>query len=94
MKGRTGLFIHAGLLVVSLATSMVQAQEHVTRVSVLATGQLLLNDRPATLAAVEAEFKAVKSNNGLICYYREHAVRSRLRKRWLLSSLQESTVFL
>lgn len=73
MKGRIGLMIRAGLLAVSLAASMVQAQESVTRVTVFATGTLLLNDRPATLAAVEAEFKAVKSNNGRIWYYREHA---------------------
>ena len=73
MKGPIGLIIRAGLLVVSLAASMVQAQESVTRVSVFSTGKLLLNDRPATLAAVEAEFKAVKRNNGLIWYYRENA---------------------
>lgn len=73
MKGFIGLVVLPGLLAVSLASSMVLGQLSVTTVSVLANGTLLLNGRPANLAAIESEFKTVQSNKGAVWYYRENA---------------------
>jgi hypothetical protein len=58
---------------VLLAMSIGHAQEPVAKVSALASGKLLLNGQPASLATIEAEFKKLRSNNGSVWYYRENS---------------------
>ena len=45
----------------------------VAKISVLASGKLLLNGRPTDLASIEAELKSLQSKNGVVWYYREAA---------------------
>lgn len=44
----------------------------VARISVLASGKLLLNDNPTDIAAIDAELQRQKTNGGTVWYYREN----------------------
>jgi hypothetical protein len=56
-----------------LAISVAYAQAPVAKVSVLATGKLLLNGQPSSLAAIETAFQGLKGSKGTVWYYRENA---------------------
>jgi len=57
-----------------LWTATVSAQNPpVVKVSALANGELLLNGRPTTLAAIERELDSLEASNGVVWYYRENA---------------------
>lgn len=49
------------------------AAEPVAKVSVLSSGKVLLNGKPATLAALDAALSSLAASNGVVWYYREAA---------------------
>ena len=65
------------VLAAFLAASSACAQSHVpatdgaAKVSVLASGKLLLNGLPTDLAQIDAELQRQKSTGGSVWYYRE-----------------------
>lgn len=61
------------VLGLGLTSSSAFATESVVKLSALANGQLLLDGRPVTLAALDSAFAALKSERGVVWYYRENA---------------------
>ena len=59
-------------LVLLVGVALAQVQPPIVKVSVLASGQLLLNGKPSDIAAIETEFKALKGEKGSVWYYREN----------------------
>ncbi len=49
------------------------APDNAVRVSVLASGKVLLNGNPADFAAIAIELKQLKATGGTVWYYRENA---------------------
>lgn len=62
----------AALLVVLCAAPVAVGGE-VAKVSVLASGDLLLDGQPTTLPALEERFKALEAAGGAVWYHRENA---------------------
>jgi hypothetical protein len=60
-------------LALTLMASLSSAAQPVTRISALASGQILLNGQPTSLAALEIALAELKSQNGVVWYYRENA---------------------
>ena len=60
-------------LIAAYAFSSVHAEPPMAKVSVLASGKLLLDGSPADLASIESEFKRLQRENGVVWYYRENA---------------------
>jgi hypothetical protein len=69
MKHRIKLVLLGGLLAMTLA----QANESIVQISVLASGQMLINGQPAGLGAIEDAFKGLKGEKSAVWYYREEA---------------------
>ena len=63
------IYIFVGTL---LTMTVIHAEELIAKVSVLASGDLLLNEQSTNLVTLESEFKKLKSNNGEVWYYREN----------------------
>src|ERR1700726_2654804 len=61
------------LFVLASIISAAGAEPAVAKISVLASGKLLLNGNPTDLASIEAEFKRLQSQRGVVWYYREVA---------------------
>jgi hypothetical protein len=72
MKKLVKLVIFAGLFSMSSVHAQ-QSNAPVARVSVLSSGKLLLDGRPATLAEIGAGFEQLKSKGGSVWYYRQNA---------------------
>ena len=53
------------------AISPASAEPALAKISVLASGKLLLNGKPTDLASIEAEFKRLQIQKGVVWYYRE-----------------------
>ncbi len=56
----------------ALASLAMAQQAPVDRVSVLASGKVLLNGSESTLPALSTEFERLKSSGGAVWYYREN----------------------
>ena len=61
------------MLALVLMASSSLAAEPVSRVSALASGQVLLNGNAIALPALDAALAELKSQNGVVWYYRENA---------------------
>jgi biopolymer transport protein ExbD len=74
MKKLIQLTILGALLAMSSACAQSQAPtpSSVVKISVLASGKLLLNGQPSDLAQIEAEFQRQKTRGGSVWYYREN----------------------
>ena len=75
MKQLIKLTLLGALLAISsaCAQSPTPAPNGVAKVSVLASGKLLLNGLPSDLEKIEAELQRQKANGGSVWYYRENA---------------------
>jgi hypothetical protein len=75
MYRRRGFFLAVlgALLAMSCACTPAPAPDAVARISVLASGRLLLNGSPTDLAGIDAELQRQKTRGGVIWYYRETA---------------------
>ena len=51
----------------------VLAAETVAKVSVLSTGEVLINGKPTSLAALDAALSSLAASKGVVWYYREAA---------------------
>ena len=73
MKRLFSLTLIGALLILSSTSSNASnsAHEAAAKVSVLATGELLLNGTPTDLVQIETEFQRLKANQGSVMYYRE-----------------------
>jgi hypothetical protein len=73
MKRILRLTLFGALLAMSsvCANASDHAPDVVARVSVLATGKLLLNGSPTDLMELDKEFQSLKANGGSVLYYRE-----------------------
>lgn len=57
----------------AIMSSVSFAAEPVARISVLTSGQLFLNGKPVTLTTLDKSLAELKSQNGVVWYYRENA---------------------
>ncbi len=55
----------------SLSVHSLTAGDNVARVSVLSSGELLLNGEPSDISLIESAFRVLKKSNGTVYYYRE-----------------------
>jgi len=55
------------------AMPLANADTPVAKISVLASGKLLLDGVPTTLAAIDKAFKKLQTQHGSVWYYRENA---------------------
>ncbi|MGZ8144793.1 MAG: hypothetical protein ACXWTG_11575 [Methylosarcina sp.] len=60
--------------------TLAQANESIVQISVLASGQMLINGQPAGLGAIKDAFKGLKSEKPAVWYYREEAQSEPLRE--------------
>ena len=60
------------LIIVILNIQTATAGDNIARVSVLSSGELLLNGELSDISLVESAFKTLKRNNGRVYYYREN----------------------
>jgi hypothetical protein len=68
---RRAMLLSGALAVSPLTTSAMERP--IARVSVLANGKLLLNDRVTSIAELTAALGTLKKQRGLVWYYRENA---------------------
>jgi len=61
------------LLALTFMASLSSAAQPITRISALASGQILVNGQPTSLAALDVALAEVKNQNGVVWYYRENA---------------------
>ena len=52
--------------------SAAHAEPPLAKISALASGALLLNGQAADLASIEAEFKRLQAESGVVWYYRDN----------------------
>lgn len=62
----------AVLVVVLCSVAPVVSAEPVAKVTVLASGVLLLDGQPITLSALDERLKALKAANGAVWYHRQN----------------------
>jgi glycine cleavage system regulatory protein len=60
------------LLGLVFLVSAAHAESPLAKISALASGALLLNGRAVDLASIEAEFKRLQAEDGVVWYYREN----------------------
>ena len=66
------LHLILALLIGTLSLQIATAGDNIARVSVLSSGDLLLNGEPSDISKIESAFQMLKSNNGKVYYYREN----------------------
>ena len=52
---------------------MAMAAEPIAKISVLSSGNLLLDGKSTTLVALDSALATIKASNGVVWYYRENA---------------------
>ncbi|MHC9510024.1 hypothetical protein [Kangiella sp. M94] len=65
-------YLMFALIIIILNIQTATAGDNIARVSVLSSGELLLNGKPSDISIIESAFKFLKNNNGAVYYYREN----------------------